>query len=236
MLTLLFILCLLAWLPIIFYQITYRGFFVLLIWLFIAPFVTNVVHIRSNPILPAIDKRSTTATTAPKEMRRSKDGYLKASHNNPFRRGQLYEPTRLLFCLFLCVHLLDYLRKKPPKRRYNRTEVWMGVFSLLLVASAFIQSYRYQFGLRVALDAFLVPFFAYYLARRYVTNEERLRQLVHTIGYIGLYLILLVLLERLLLTDQGLTYRVRGPFEHRDKLYIVMQTVFFMVLLSPARS
>ncbi len=62
-----------------------------------------------------------------------------------------------------------------------------------------------------------------------MTNEDRFRRLTQVVGYTGLYLVVLGCFERLVHTH--LFHRLAGPFQHRDLYYIVIMTMFFMVLL-----
>ena len=110
----------------------------------------------------------------------------------------------------------------------------MVAFSLVLIASALLKSNRIGFGLRIAADAFIVPFLGYYVARRFVTSEDHLRQLIRVIGCMGAYLIIIGFIERLM--NPGIWYRLKGPFGSTNVLYVIMAVVFFVVLLDSVRS
>jgi len=83
----------------------------------------------------------------------------------------------------------------------------------------------------VAVDAFITPFVAYFLARRFVINEYRFDQLVRVIGYMGVYVILFCLVERL--TTLDMFYRLRGPFESANTLHPVLAVAFFVAWINP---
>jgi O-antigen ligase len=139
------------------------------------------------------------------------------------------EPTRVLFAAFFVAFLLNAVLRKEYVISFNRTEAWMGIFSLILVTNVFLQSQRLAFSLRVTTDAFLVPFFAYYVARRFVADQWSFRQLIKILGYLGFYLIICGLLERL--AHHELLYRLHGPFRSTTSYYYVITTAFFAMLL-----
>ncbi len=59
MLTILLLICLVIWLPVLLYQIKERAFLVLVIWLFVAPVAVNLVsRPNTNPFFqtPAVEK------------------------------------------------------------------------------------------------------------------------------------------------------------------------------------
>jgi O-antigen ligase len=223
MMTELLIVCSLIWVPVLLYQIGQRGFLILIVWLFIAPVASNVVNRPgSNPFLEisAVEE----ASVKPEKRGR---GYI--TRETTIRLGELLEPNRLLFGAYLLVFGLHAFTLRRLPVPLDRTEKWMAVFSLILVASALLQSRRTAFSLRVATDAFIVPFLSYMVARRFVTTEDRLGKLMKVMGYMGFYVVLICFIERVI--HPSITYRLSGPFPKRDALYIVMMVVFFAVLI-----
>ena len=223
MLIILLSVCLLPWIAILLYQIASRRFTVLVLWLLIAPVVTNLAEGMGN---------TTLYETSGSRDRNYDTGTAKIT------LYKLLKPTRILFSIFLVFFLLERLGKKRPTVPLDRTEIWMSILSVILIASVFLQSKRLAFGLHVAIDAFIVPFLAYYLTRRLVTNEDRFRQVIAVIGYMGFYVIPICLQESLLhrggyvdrWTREFEYHRVAGLFERRDHLYIAMLVVFCAVL------
>jgi O-antigen ligase len=214
---------LLIWLPILLREINQRGFLILLIWLFVAPIASNVVNRPgSNPFLEI-----SAVEEAGVKPEKSGQGYI--TRETTVRMRELLEPNRLIVGAYLVVFLLTAVRIKKLAVPLDRTEKWMAAFSLLLVASALLQSRRTAFGLRVASDAFIVPFLSYAVARRLVITEDRFRKISQVLGYMGFYVIVICFVERLVETD--IMHRLSGPFDRRDALYIVMMVVFFAVLI-----
>ncbi len=222
MLKILFILCLMVWFLVLLVLINKRGFLVLVIWLFIAPVATNIIH---SPGANPFFKSEGVEKPGSEKPYREKAYFVRPS---TIRREDVLNPTRTLLILSAAVLLLSGLLKRERPRPLDRTEVWMGVFSVIVVASAILQSRRPTFGLHVALDAFIVPFLAYFVMRRLVITEDRFRQLTRVLGYMGLYLIIICLVERL--THSGLFHRLKGPFPSHEALFVVMEVVFFAVL------
>lgn len=223
MLTVIVILCALIWLPILFHQITHRGLVVLLVWLFVAPVATNLVHGKTNPFF-----ESSTAT-----WERGRTASVEVLSKNP-QDITVFEvvnrPTRLVFCLFIFVLLVDVLLKRKRVMSLDRTEICMVIFCLILLANIFMQSERLPWSLRQATDGYAIPFFAYYVARRLVISEDGFFHLTRVLGYLGFYLIIIGLVERV--AYPGLVYRLRGPFGSENSYYYVLMVTFFAVLLS----
>jgi O-antigen ligase len=226
MFTILLIFCSLIWILIIFVNISQKGFLILLIWLCIAPIVTNILWGSTNPFfaLPSTAKSSWTKKVT---YEREGDSYKTGETN--INLVDIIEPTRALFGAFFLVFLSKAILHKRPLFLLDKTEAWMGVFSFILVASALLQSTRVVFSLHVALDAFIVPFLGYYVTRRLVTSEDRFHQLTQALGYLGIYVIMACLIERLIAIE--FLHRVAGPFADRDLLYMVLTTVFYAMLL-----
>ena len=106
----------------------------------------------------------------------------------------------------------------------------MGVFTLILLANVVLKSNRLAFGLRVATDAFIVPFLAYFVTRRLVTSQANLHKLIRVVCCMGSYIIVIGLIERM--TRSNLFYRLSGPFDgETNALYVTMAVVFFMALV-----
>lgn len=225
-LSILVILCALIWLIIIVQQINHRGFLVLLIWLIIAPIATNVLNGRANPFFLSEEAHQRVV-----EWRASlgRAGTPYKVDPQTINVRDLLSPTRTLFGAFLCVLLVNALLRKQRLVPLDRTEIWMGIFSLILLASALLQSNRLGHGLRVATDGFIIPFLGYYITRRLVINENRFRQLSQVLGYLGFYIIIICLMERL--AHSQLLYRLSGPFGYPDALYIVLTVAFYAVVL-----
>jgi O-antigen ligase len=227
MLDLLFILCALIWLPILLYQMTSRSFAVVAIWFLIAPVASNIVNYPSNnPIF-----NTSGPVYAPESQMDTLDesrtgGQLK--DDNRIRLNQLLEPTRTLLWAILVIFLLNALGKRIPLEPLDRTELYMIVFSVILLVGVFLQSGRLHWSLRMTSDAFISPFLGYYVMRRLITSEERQRRLIQVLGYMGCYVIIISLLERLLHPD--LFHRLSGPFRTGSTLHAVLATVFFVVL------
>ncbi len=238
MLSILLILCVLVWLPILLYYLTDKGFTVLLVWLLIAPVALNYIdNPRGNPFFdpePQFDYGERLLFQKAREEAR-RGGRVIAYQVAPttIRMRELLNPTRLLFLVFVLVLLLDRYYKKTPLEPLNKTEKLMLVFTLFLFFNVLLLSNRMANGLKVAMDAFFIPFVAYYVTRRFVNNDARLRQLSQVLIALGLMLIAIAVFERL--THSNLLYRLRGPFEHRNQFYVVLMVVFFMTLLYTLR-
>ena len=224
MLTILAIGCLIIWLPVFVYLIARRGFAVLLIWLLIGPVASNVVsHPSENPFceLRPVAEREEMAIAAEK-------AYL--TEQTTIKLNEVLDPTRIIVAGCLALFLLDSLLKKKFVIPFDRTEICMAVFCLILILGVILQSRNVAFGLHVAIDSFIIPFGSYFLARRFVMSEDRLRQVVRMLAYAGAYLIVVCLVERL--THPVLLYRLKGPFINGAILLsITMEVVFFVALV-----
>lgn len=217
-LTMLLIACGLIWLPLLFYQISHRGFLVLVIWLFIAPVASNVVNYPgTNPLF-----RPEIVETGVGERSTHIDW------ENTGKLGRLGEPTRNLLGAFLVVFLLQALLKKRKLGPLDRTETWMAIFSLILMSGLLLQpSVLVYNGLRVASDAFIIPFVGYYVVRRLVTNEDRFRQLNQAFICVACYLVVIGFIEFLMVPGHN---RLGGPFfQNPFTLYINVTLAFFIV-------
>ena len=238
MLLILLILCGLIWLPILLYYMTDKSFAVLLVWLLIAPLALNLLHYPNrNPLFSSESDfdyaEQFLNEKAEKEARQAgiRKGYRPKEAS--IRVDEILDPTRLLLLALLFVLVMNRFYRKIPLAPFNATERWMFAFLVLLVVNIFFLSSRLPNSLKVAMDAFFIPFVAYYIMRRLVNNEARLKQFIHMLIALGLMLVGIALLERL--SNGGLTYRLRGPFPQRDQFYLVLMAVFFMTLLYTAR-
>jgi O-antigen ligase/polysaccharide polymerase Wzy-like membrane protein len=213
------------WLLILFHQIAHRGFLVLIIWLLIAPVATNFV---SSPGRNPFFNPQKAQKLKDDVQRRHRDAFLRPE-NNPIRINQVFEPTRTLLGGFVVSLIFQTFLKKKRLGPFDSIEIWMGIFSFILIVSIFFHSARLHYSIRVASDAFIFPFFAYFITRRLVTSESRFHQLNRAMNYIGFYLILIGLLEALV--QQSLLYPISGPFQTTTSYFAVMMVVFFSVLL-----
>jgi O-antigen ligase len=209
----------LPWLLILLHLMFRRGFVVLLLWLLVAPVVMYVIQ--------RTDQEVIYQTAGSEKSIHESDFY----YENPAKitLQKLLNPTRMLISLLFIIFVVNALLKKTHWDPLDRVEIWMSIFSLILLANVVLWSGRLAFGLHVAVDAFIVPFLAYFVTRRLVRSEDRFRKLNRIIGYMGVSVIVYCIFERL--TTPGLMYRLGGPFGSRDVLHVVMVVVFFTVLL-----
>lgn len=238
MLSILLILCCLIWLPIVLYHVTDKGFAILLIWLFIGPMALNLIsHPNRNPFFtPELELDYGERLLWQRAKLEAKRAGLKKAfetRKTSIRMDELLIPTRLLFVLFVLVLFMDKYYKRIPLEPFNKTETLMVAFTVLLVVNVFLLSNRLANNLKLVTDAMFIPFVAYYVTRRFVKSEERLRQLTNVFIAFGLMLILISVVERA--SHSNLLYRLRGPFSHRNQFYVVLMTVFFMTLLHTVR-
>jgi O-antigen ligase len=231
MVEMLLVLCLLIWSPILLHHVTLRGPQILVIWLFIAPIATNIVHGRiSNPFFRTSISQDSSAPSHKSHKKQNTYGY----HAKNVRLEELLEPNRIIFATFLIAFFLVSIVKRKQSISLDWAELWMGAFSLVAIANVLFLSSRLEANLRAVTDAFIIPFTGYYVARRLIISEERFLQLARGIGYTGFYLIIICLIERLVV-HQGLMYRLSGPFEGGAVLHVVVATAFFVVLIETIR-
>jgi len=226
MLTALLILCALIWLPIFLYSLSRWGFVALMAWLLIAPIATNVVRGQSNPLF-------TTRTEGPGSQQVKTLGWWEGQSGDVKAR-ELFQPTRLVICSLFGVLLLSAVFGRNSVLPPDKTEIWMALFSLILVTNIVFQSHRLLYSLRFATDGFIVPFAAYYVSRRLVRNEHQLHQLTRVLTCLGSYLIVIGLVERL--AHGGMLYRLSGPFNSGTAYYYVLMAIFFAVLAAYQRN
>ena len=217
---------LLVWVPVLVHLISRHGLSLLLSLLLVAPLAANLVgRPGANPLFGA----QIVNETYEKGMKVG--GYFKA--DTSIRLNELLNPTRVVIGLFVIVFLLRALLRKKPLD-LDITETLMLVFSVFLVLNVLLYSSRIAFSLRVAIDAFVIPFMTYYIARRLVISEERFHRLVRILGYVGCYIIVIGIIERLTLPK--LVARIQGPFASGQELQVVMAVIFFTVLADWLRS
>ncbi len=223
LLTAFLVVAVLIWLPVALGLLAKRPLTVLLIWLVLGPVVSNVIK------WPGANPFFWTGPEMP-EVRGS--AYLTVQSDVTSK--ELLEPTRLLVLSLLAVMMAERVVRKRRQLSLDRTEKMMAFFSALLVLSSLLFSSRRIFGLRLTLDVFVIPFFGYYLARRFVTSEQSFRQLTKAFVYLGIVITGACTLERLV--NQGMFYRLKGPFMQgaqrgSSMLHIVVIVIFFAVLL-----
>ena len=230
MLTTLLMLCALIWVPIFFHQIMNRGFWVLVIWLLIAPVVTNLIQQqgRTNPFFETYEEMEVLYVESEPKSERITLSKWQSFQQNITLWELLSEPSRIVFCAFLIVFFIESFLGKKYVLPLNKTERWMIAFTLIMLANIFLMSRRIPFSLRSALDAFIIPFSTYYITRRLVTNEDRFYKLTQILAYLGFYVILSCLGERLV--QKEVLHRLHGPFNSPDHLHMIMAVVFYMVL------
>jgi O-antigen ligase len=138
---------------------------------------------------------------------------------------ELLEPTRLVFGLFFLSFLGRSLIRNRRLLTLDRTELWMLVFLVVVLVNVLLLSKRFAFSARIAVDAFVIPFLAYFTVRRLVLDENRLQLFIRVMAYLSCFLIVICLVERF--AHPTLLHRVQGPFKSRDYLYVVLMVIFF---------
>jgi O-antigen ligase len=198
-----------------------RGLLLFLTWLFIGPLATNVITM----IDPKIEVIAMETDQGTSKRMAARDGFFAGTSSATVT--QLLEPTRVIVSLFVIVFLLTAV-VRHNLGSFDKTELLMTAFSLVLLISVLFKSKVLGFSVRMATDAFVVPFLVYFIARRLITDEHRFRQLIRSIAYMGLYVILFSFVERAM--HEGLFYNLKGPFHFSASLYFAMMIVFFVVL------
>jgi hypothetical protein len=188
-------------------------------WLCVAPVVTNLLTGSALNFLPSNTEGEPTVVVGRQ---------LDAAPQDVTVKELLREPTRIFFAAFLLISLLNLVVMKK-RIQLDKTELCMVVFSLIIVANVLLWSQRWFFSLRIAFDAFVIPFIGFYIARRIVTNEHRFTQLTRILGYVGAYLVLWGFFDRLM--HGHLFYRLRGPFKTGTIFYYVMVVPLFAMVL-----
>jgi O-antigen ligase len=221
---------LLLWIPLLLHQMLQRGFLVLIIWLFIAPVATNLIVGKGNPLIPPPPESGEEVEQPRLKPQGGRSNYFTSEAT--FRIGEILEPNRLLFGVFLLLFMGRSLLRNKRFLALDRTEFWMVLFTVILLPNVILFSFRFAFTARTATDAFVVPFLAYFVTRKLVTDEARFSQLTRLLAYFGCCLILLSLIEFALHPPP---HRVQGPFRTRDYLYVAMMVIFFMVAIDALR-
>jgi O-antigen ligase len=209
------------------YQMAHRGLIMLIIWLCAGPVISNLVdNPGRNPLFPA----STFVEDdeqQPNLKQRQVDGYFVQAET--IRIKELLDPTRILFGLFFLTFLGRSIVLDRRIMSLDRSEKWMLVFTVLVLANVFFFSRRLAFSARIVIDAFVIPFLAYSTARRFVPDEDRFNQFIRSMAYLGCFLIVICVVERF--AHPTLLHRIQGPFKTRDYLYVFMMVVFFIILI-----
>jgi O-antigen ligase len=198
-----------------------RGLMLFLIWIFIGPLATNMMTMFD----PRVQVFEVETDVVGLKRLAFRDGFFDGTSSATVT--QLLDPTRMLVAVFVLIFLLNtVVRHKLGS--FDRTELWMAAFSLILLISVIFRSKVIGYSVRIASDAFIVPFLTYFIARRLITDENRFQKLIRCIAYMGIYVIVLSLIQRF--TTQNLFFRLTGPFPNHSALYVVMAVVFFVVL------
>jgi O-antigen ligase len=211
----------LPWLLILLHLIFRRGFVVLLLWLLVAPVVMYFVD---RPL----DRQTLLFQTSGTDVPVHQAGFYEEAPA-VITLEKLINPNRTIFMLFFVIFVLNAVLKRTRWVPLDRTEKWMSVFSVILLVNILLRSERLAFGLHVGVDAFIVPFCSYFVIRRFVNNQDRFHQLMCILAYMGVYVIVFCLIERV--TRADLDYRVTGLFGNKDVLGVIMIVVFFTTLL-----
>ena len=227
MIELLIVISAVIWLPFLLQQMTHRGLLVLMAWLCVGPVVSNLVDDPGkNPFSPA----STFIEDdeyQPNRQQKRVDGYF--VQEETIRAKELLEPTRIIFGLFFVIFLGRSLVRERRLLSLDKTEKWMLVFVLLAFLSVVLFSRRFAYSARIAVDAFVIPFLAYFTARRFVPDEVSFNKFIRAMAYFGCFLIVICLIERVM--HPTLLHRVQGPFQTRDYLYVALMVIFFSVVI-----
>lgn len=152
-----------------------------------------------------------------------RDGYL--SGRSAASVKQLLDPARLVIGGLAIIFLLNaFVRKRFVP--FDRTEMLMLAFSVTIVASVLINSAVMGYSMRVASDAFIIPFLGYFTARRLITDDTQLARLVDAIIRMSASLIILSLIDRVL--NDSSSYRITGPFSSKSALYVPLLIAFLL--------
>ena len=220
----LLICALLIWLPVVFYGAAQRGLVVVLLWVMVAPIAVNLIdRPGGNPFFKAQTEQLVTAA----QGKAAADAYLGDSPGT-VKFNDMLDPNRIVFGVFCLVLLGNTLLKRRRLGPFDRTEKFAAVFSLVLIASAFFQSRRSLFGLRIVADAFIIPFVAYFCIRRFVTNRDELHRFLQAIVCTGFVTLCIAIVERLV--RSGLYARLSGPFNEPAGLQVITSLIFVVAL------
>ena len=190
------------------------------IWFLVSPIIGNYIQNPSrNPFLrtPSVE----SALSAQSAKTAKNDSVHEA--RNPITIFQLVTFDRLTILLFLWIALG---RKRIS---LDTTEIWMLLFSSMILYNLFSMSGNWHFALSTAGEAWLFPFLAYVAARRIVKQPQQLFALQQALIYFGVFVIVIVLIERFL-HSSNLFYRVGGPLRNGSILGLCLYTVFFSSL------
>jgi ABC-type multidrug transport system permease subunit len=176
-----------------------RGLLLFLTWLFIGPLATNVITM----INPKAQVFQVETYEGIEKKLASRGGYFTATSNASVT--QLLEPTRLVAGLFVFVFFLNAIVRKSFGS-FNRTELLMATFSLILAVNVLFMSKVVGYSIRIGMDAFVVPFLFYLMARRLITDEDRFQRLIRAIVYMGIYVIVISLIQRFMSESRFFCY------------------------------
>src|SRR4029453_7858654 len=119
----LLILAALPWLLLVFYAFYHQRSAVLLIWLLIAPAVGYFVQ-RTEPTVLAETEGTETDWL---------DSQFYYEQPAKITLQKLLDPNRTVFGVFLLIFLVEGLVKRQRSISLDRTEIWMGIFSVILL-------------------------------------------------------------------------------------------------------
>ena len=194
------------------------GLAIFLLWLSVGPIATIVITIADPET-----RMFQVETESVKGSARS--GYFTGRSNASL--AQLLEPTRTIIALYLMAFVLNGIIRKSFGS-FNRTELLMACFIVILLSSALLKGNVLGLNLRVVSDAFIVPFLAYFIARRLITDEDSYQKLIRSIVYMGFFMSLICLPQRII---QGeLFNQIIGPFDTKTAQYMILVPAFFIVL------
>ncbi|ETX01435.1 MAG: hypothetical protein ETSY1_07375 [Candidatus Entotheonella factor] len=229
MLLTLLLLCVVVWSIFLLYYISYRGFIVLLIWFLIGPLLPNFLsRDRANPFFQTTSEYEESREGIRLMKRHFRNNDNAGMNSDSVDLRQLLDPTRTLLMIFALVFLLEALVKRRTIGPLDHAEMWMLAFFTGLILSIFLQSERLHYSMRIALNAFMVPFLAYFVVRRLVRHETHMRKLIQVIGYLAAYLIVIGFVERL--SHPALFYRISGPFRDEGVYYMVLVVAFLLTM------
>jgi O-antigen ligase len=204
-----------------------RNFSILLLWLFLAPVVSNLINApNANPFFQVPSEYHRKFIDDEGQQERI-DAYFVNESEIEVRRWA--EPTRFLFVSFIFLFFLNSLTKQQRMGPFDNVEYSMVLFSILILSSAYFQSNNHIYSLRTAIDGFIVPFLAYFTCRRLATSPLHLIRLSKTFLYMAVYLIFLGFIERAVHPEP--TYRLSGPFRDKGAIYIATSLPFFIALI-----
>jgi O-antigen ligase len=213
----------LVWLPVVFLAAQRRPMTVLMVWLLASPVVANLIERPGmNPFFVSRAEREQLQEWRGGLTREQLERYH-AGANRPVEVFDIVTIDRLAVFFFL---LLALRKRKVP---FDLPEKFMIGFSLWVLMSVALFTRNPNFGLTVTAGAWVLPFLAYFAARRLFDSENRLLAFQRALTYLGVFIIALAFVERAVYADY-LMYRVSGVFKSSSLLGLVLLTVFFSTL------